>query len=400
MESDNLNGGTKMKEKKTGRVLFIISTIAFFLITCAVLWYVNVLVPFMMDDDWYSTLLYSEDKLRNAKDVFLAQVWHYMNWGGRSITHTILQFTILAGDTFANVMNVIMAIVTGVIVTGMTETITKIKRRFFNRLLSVTIVMGMMLGLNANWKMSMFWQAGASNYLYITVFILLFIWVYLREIPYDCLVEKEPLSGVNVWIIPLGIIAGWSNENMGPVAFLFAVITMVILNKQNREIKGWMLEGAVFSFLGTAACILAPGNFVRSEQVASTHYGIFWQIFLRGYQECTAAFEFLFLTIIVLLAMYIFSKVFAGVMPGREVDLICVIALLSWGAMVLSPHYPDRATYGTMVLLILAIMTIAQKIIDRRPDVRKYLWLGAFLIWLRGIYRLGEFVAMSWGWIL
>ena len=390
----------KKEGRKNGMVWLGISAILLFLVTAGSIWYVNTLVPFMMDDEWYSTLLYSEEKIRGVKDVFKAQAWHYMNWGGRSITHTILQVTILAGDTFANIMNVLMAVVTGIIVTGMTETITNLKRRFFNRLLSVTIVMGMLLGLNANWKMSMFWQAGAANYLYITVFILLFIWTYLREIPFDCLIEKEPLSGVNIWIIPLGIIAGWSNENMGPVAFLFAVCTMFILSRQKREIKGWMLEGAIFSFLGSAACILAPGNFVRSEQVKETHYGLFWQAFLRGYQEGTAAFEFLFLTLFVLLAMYIISKVFVGVMPGREVDLICVMALLSWGAMVLSPHYPDRATYGTMVLLIIAVMTMAQKIVDRRPDARKYLWLGAALIWLRGMYRLGEFVAISWGWIL
>lgn len=53
----------------------------------------------------------------------------------------------------------------------------------------------MVLGLNANWRMSMFWQAGAANYLYITVFILLFVWCYLREVP-D---EGSFLPGFGKW---------------------------------------------------------------------------------------------------------------------------------------------------------------------------------------------------------
>lgn len=382
------------------RGLLIVFSILTAVLTVLAYWYVNMLVPFMMDDEWYSTRLYDEEKIKGIKDIFKAQVWHYMNWGGRSITHTILQLTILAGDSFANVANTVMAVITGIIVTGMTETITKIKRTFFNRLLSVTIVMGLLLGFNANWKMSMFWQAGSANYLYITVFILLFMWAYLREIPYDCLVETEDLWGIKVWILPLGIIAGWSNENMGPVAFIFAVFTMVILKRQKRFVKGWMVEGAIASALGSAACILAPGNFVRSAQVANTHYGILWQCFLHGYQEATAAVVYLFVPVIILVILYILAKKVFYIVPGREVDVFCVLALLSWGAMVLSPHYPDRATYGTMVLIIVAIITICQKIIDRRPDLRKYLWLGAFLIWLRGMYYLGEFTAISWGWIL
>ena len=38
----------------------------------------------------------------------------------------------------------------------------------------------MILGLNANWKMSMFWEAGAANYLYMAGFLLAFLFCYLK----------------------------------------------------------------------------------------------------------------------------------------------------------------------------------------------------------------------------
>ena len=82
-----------------------------------------------------------------------------------------------------------------------------------------------------------------------------------------------------------------------------------------------------------------------------------------------------------------------------ENKLLLFCALLSWGAMVLSPHYPDRATFGTMVLIICVVLSLARDILKERKDLSPWLWGVTLLIWLRGMYYLGEFLALSWGWI-
>ncbi len=46
---------------------------------------------------------------------------------------------------------------------------------------------------------------------------------------------------------------------------------------------------------------------------------------------------------------------------GRNTVLLLLGALLSWGAMILSPHYPDRAAFGTMVLFICATLSMTGK---------------------------------------
>ena len=74
-------------------------------------------------------------------------------------------------------------------------------------------------------------------------------------------------------------------------------------------------------------------------------------------------------------------------------------ALLSWGAMFLSPHYPDRASFGTMVLLICAILSMTGKAVDRQRE-NAWMYYGcAVLVWLRGMYYLAEFLVLCWGWI-
>ena len=84
---------------------------------------------------------------------------------------------------------------------------------------------------------------------------------------------------------------------------------------------------------------------------------------------------------------------------GRKNWLLLLCALLSWGAMVLSPHYPDRATFGTMVMISCVILSMARRITQVRKDLGIWLWGASVLIWLRGMFYLCEYLAISWGWI-
>mgnify|MGYP001030461816 CR=1 FL=1 len=379
------------------------------------------IVPFMMDDLWYSTMLYDESvPITSISDIVKSQIWHYNNWGGRSMTHGILQLTLLIGEYGADLLNVVFTL----LLAGMICIVSG-----YRNLPAFFAAAGMVLGLNANWKMSMFWQAGAANYLYITVFILVFVFCYLRELPEGGLYLKkgcgreraaadlqeeggnsqesgryaggrfENLPGITFWIVPLGILAGWSNENMGPAIWLVSLAAILLLGRQGRRLRLWMILGNLSCLAGSVLCIAAPGNFVRSGQIEEESYGLLWKLFLRCYAECRAAVEYLFPTLLVLAALLFVSRqVLKQALEGREILLLSG-ALLSWGAFVLSPHYPDRATFGTMVLCICVIVSLAKKILRRRADLAWPLWCGALLIWLRGMYFCGEWLALMWGWI-
>ena len=387
-------------------------------------------VPFMMDDLWYSTMLWDDTPIASLSDIVKSQVWHYNNWGGRSITHGILQITLLLGERAADILNVLMTLILSAMICVVSQ---QGKMSAFAQRRTVSgnaprtdethkkcfvwfwAAMAMVLGLNANWKMSMFWQAGAANYLYITVFILGFAWCYLRELP-D---EKESvaeggssgdspgsaqttpnhLPGILLWIIPLGLLAGWSNENMGPAVWLLSLAVIVITVREKRKLSLWMVIGNISCLTGSILVIAAPGNFVRSNQIESNEYGFFWQCFLRGYAESAAVTEHLFPVLLVLGFMLVLCK---GVLKqglGRRNILLLLCAFLSWGAMALSPHYPDRATFGTLVLLVCVVLSLAERVLSVRKDLAWFLWSITALIWLRGMFFCGEFLAITWGWI-
>ena len=53
-----------------------------------------------------------------------------------------------------------------------------------------------------------------------------------------------------------------------------------------------MILGNLFCLFGSVMMIIAPGNFVRSGEVAENQYGFLWRLFLRSYGECKGALEY------------------------------------------------------------------------------------------------------------
>lgn len=399
---------------RSKKILYGITTVLI-LVSVLVIYRTHRAIPFMMDDLWYSTMLFDEETpIASFSDIIKSQIWHYHNWGGRSMTHGILQITLLLGEQAADILNVVMTLLLSAVVCLVARD---------KKLPTFWAAMAMILGLNANWKMSMFWQAGAANYLYITFFILLFAWCYLRELPErgktvlpdtselpslsEAMDVSRPLivsapkrlCGITLWIIPLGILAGWSNENMGPAIWLLSLVVIVSVVREKRRLCPWMILGNLSCLCGSIMVIAAPGNFVRSVQAENNGYGVLWRCFLRGYAESTAVTVHLFPVLLVLGFMVVLCKGVLKKNLGRRNVLILICALLSWGAMVLSPHYPDRATFGTMALLICVILSLAKKVLDARKDLTWMMWGLTALIWLRGMYYCGEFLAVTWGWI-
>ena len=373
------------KKKLTVITIIILS------ITAVIVFYTNRIIPFMMDDIWYSTILSTNLPITSFSDIIQAQIWHWHNWGGRSIAHGLLQLILLSGEMFADILNTLwlfLLSLTVLICSRISAPELKTK------LLPMTVIPGLIIGLSANWKMSMFWEAGAANYLYITAFLLFYIFCYLREIEG----EVKSLPGITFWMIPLSLIAGWSNENMGPTCFIVSLIVMFLVKKRTGKIPFWMIEGSIICLAGCIMCIAAPGNFVR---VAATpnEYGVLWTIFLRCYTEFKALFVYQILTVITLAAVLIISIGILGIKLKKAEIILLISALLSWGAMILSPHYPDRATFGTMCLMITVIISRGILIVQKKKEALWPLYLGAILIWLKGMYDIGEFIAIYLGWI-
>lgn len=363
------------------------------------IWMTQRAVPIMMDDEWYGTLLFEERELSSLQDIFRAQVWHYCNWGGRTVAHTLAQLILhYLSEGAADVLNTVVLVALAWMITGFSEA------RGGRRLALLTLATGFLHALNANWKMSMYWQTGACNYLYTTLLVLGFLGMYLKALEKpECASDNAAyrVAGKTLLSALLGLAAGWSNENMGPAVWVVSLVVIALIRREKRCIPLWMVVGNAFCLLGSALMIAAPGNGVRSAEVAEASYGTLWQLFLRMYGVCRGAWEYLFPALLVMAGALFVNVCVLGNRLVRKELLLLLGAALSWGAMVLSPHYPDRAAFGTMCLLLCVTFSQSEQILRTKDTAAcrtAMAGIGVF-VWLRGMYFLGEFLSISWGWI-
>ncbi len=324
--------------------------------------------PFMMDDLWYSTNLATGRPLQGIGDVLESQIWHYQNWGGRSMTHALLQLVLMTGPMIADVINLLVTL----LLAYMCSIFIKKEQRGF----SFALASSLLIAFNPNIQYSMFWQSGSVNYLYSTVWILGFMYVYISSID----TERE-FPGITLWIIPLGLITGWSNENMGPASFCLALMTVLYLwKKKGLRPKLWMIEGMAASLVGSALCILAPGNFVRSQFAEESSFTE--MIKARFISMLTGGCSFLFPSF--LMFAFLFSVWHFGLKKEFEAEemILFITAVLAYGAMLLSPHFPDRSAFGIMILNNVLSIKLLTKICDEHEGFYRFaaLFYGATLI--------------------
>jgi len=325
-------------------------------------------VIFMKDDLWYITNIATGGPLKGISDVLESQTWHFMNWGGRCITHALLQFILMGGELFADIMNLVAACTLSYLICQIAGKVTWVY--FCAAFISL-------ISLNPDAMLSIFWQSGSVNYLYSSNWILLFLLLYIRQVKCP---EASSLKGAFLWVIPLGLITGWSNENMGPASFAFSIIVIAYFVKfLHKKVPLWMYLGSASSLIGSILVIVAPGNFVRNAFMSDMTF--FETLYDRFLSMLGAGTNFLFPTFLFLL-IFLLLYLKAGNQLQPFQILLMITAVLAYGAMILSPTFPRRACFGIMVVCITLILSFLQGI------HKKYAFLYTLWMWAFGMYVL------------
>lgn len=331
-------------------------------------------VVFMMDDLWYATNLSTGEPLSSIWDVFQSQAWHFMNWGGRSISHGVLQLVLMSGELCADILNMIVTFTLSYLICELADT---------KKLVSFCTVFFLLISLNGDVKLSMFWQAGSANYLYCTNWILLFVFVFMRQVKQP---QAKALKGISFWILPLGLISGWSNENMGPASFVLTLMVIVYFVRfLKRKVPLWMWLGSAAALCGSILVVVAPGNFVRSAFAEESPFAV--AVYKRFLMMLEAGTDVLFPTVLfVLLFMLLYRKTGNKLQPFQI--LLLIMAVLAYGAMFLSPTFPRRAAFGIMILGIVLIQSFIRGIREADSGYDNWLFAFSILMWLFGVHVL------------
>ena len=352
METNNT-----LKKENRNIKLYIITAV-FVAVLLIIQFIAHRMTPFMRDDLWYATNLVTGEKVSSLGDIIESQIWHYFNWGGRSINHALLQAVLSSGEVAADIFNILATVILGFVI---------FKTARAKNPLMFLLCEALIVAFNASLFFSMLWESGSVNYLYSTSWILLYVMVILKEMDFQAEETTKTKKAEYFWIIPLALIAGWSTENMGPTCFVLTVGVIIFLAIKKKKIPFYLYEGAFLTLVGSALLILAPGNFVRNQFVEKASFMSIIRGRIDSFLLSGCGFllpSFLFAIILLVIQIYIIKEI-----KPRDIALFA-FAVIAQGAMILSPAYPQRASFGIMCVLITYIVSVIARLYENHKKMR------------------------------
>lgn len=328
-------------------------------------------------DDWTYSLI--DGRRVTFSDILPYQYAHYFGWGGRSVVHSIAQIMLASGVFWGDLINSIGYLF-------LVVTIYYICNKGNTKNASLFIGINLLIWfLTPSLIENIFWITGSANYMWGTLLILLLISFYSSVY----LTNKSSDGwGKRVSLLFLGILAGWTNENMAVAMIFFVVVLMFLMKYEKQKLPKWMIWGLIGAVIGCAVMLLAPGNYVRNAgELTNMGAGKSEPIYMFYFYRFTnilklTAWYALIPTVIYAFFVILYFK-FKKVNVSRKVLFLSLLFAFMAGvatlAMVAAPIFPTRVWFAILILLFIATGLLYANLDFKIPYI-KYPLFGAVCI--------------------
>jgi len=390
IENTALKADSWLAKPNIKTFLFLLTIAICFLLILAQ----NLLQPIFFDDWAYAFVSRDEnthERLQSIGDIFRSQYEHYFTWGGRSVAHAIAQFLLLIGSPWSKILNSLAYI-------ALIYVIYRHAKGPFdkNTDISLFIVINILLWFFLiDYSANVLWITGSANYLWCTLIILLFL------LPYRWLLDDKQKSDSilkMIFFLFAGIIAGWTNENMGGAMIFIIAVLLGYMYYTKKQIPKWALFGLAGAIIGFVIMVMAPGNYVRYDikimENNFTDTPRLIVVLLRFGKVLSGIFFFLFSLLCLYCSIGILSRFFPkyrNIHINKTTTIsvaYLVTGILGAFAMSFALSFPPRAWFGIIVFIILALCVFYANIDFKQPFLKhlKYVVLSFAVIATLGYY--------------
>ena len=335
---------------KTGNVwgIFVISAITFSLVFA-----LNQVTDFR-SDDFGRMLARTGMPTRSFRDVIDSTIDGYLNWVGRIPSNIISRILLWWQKPYSSILNALVVTFLNAMVWAYGK-----QKSFFSLIMTTTF----MYFLNADFDGTCNWITGSAAYIWPMLTCLLFLWPYVRLLEDDFSGKLPALKALTM--TAMGVIAGCSIENIGPVVFFLTVAVLIL--RKGKRIPLWSITGAIGALGGVAIMLLAPGSSVRRNAIEGES-SILKTVMLHGYYVERAVFTYLLPTLLLAVALLLVVIYSYREWPDIVSILFIGAGIVSVGGMILSPTYPPRATVGSMIFFLIAIMRMLNQVVRKKEE--------------------------------
>lgn len=315
-------------------------------------------------DDYSYSFNYEGRRFTSLQEVFIRLWHHYFEWGGRVVVHFIAIVFLWAGKPIFDIFNTFAFLGMVCMMYYLAIGNWPCGKKNYPMVLLGTFFM--LFAFTPAFGQDFLWLVGASNYLWGLLMFLLMLLPFRKQLFQKYNVFSNPLYCPLFFIG--SVVAGWTNENMGVTLVVLIIAFILIYWWNERTIYAWTIWALIGAILGAGFLILAPGNFVRLHTEGGGHTLHFFRNFL-GITKILLKPGFLLIPFCLFGIFRCFS---CNVEEQKKVivsDLFLFASLISAYAMIASPYFTDRARLGTLVLGIIACMSVYPYLV---LDSKKY----------------------------
>lgn len=315
-------------------------------------------------DDYGYSFNYEGRRFTSLQEVFIRLWHHYFEWGGRVVVHFIAIVFLWAGKPIFDIFNTFAFLGMVCMMYYLAIGNWPCGKKNYPMVLLGTFFM--LFAFTPAFGQDFLWLVGASNYLWGLLMFLLMLLPFRKQLFQKYNVFANPLYCPLFFIG--SVVAGWTNENMGVTLVVLIIAFILIYWWNERTIYAWTIWALIGAILGAGFLILAPGNFVRLH----TEGGGLTLHFFRNFLDITKILLKPGFLLIPFCLFGIFRCFSCNVEEQKKVivsDLFLFASLISAYAMIASPYFTDRARLGTLVLGIIACMSVYPYLV---LDSKKY----------------------------
>jgi len=309
----------------------------------------NSATPMVADDFTFAYIFRTTTRIADFADILSSQWVFYMTRNGRIVGGIFAQLAVLAGKPTFNVLNSVAFLL---LVLLMYFNANGLRRVRISLLIGIPLMLWFAL---PSFGQSMLFIAAASNYLWLAVLVMAAILPFRIHAEWPAAIPDSLLAAVAV--IPLGVLAGWTNENVGPTVVLLLLAFLIFYRRKGIPVPKWSVTGTVAALTGAILLVGSPGNYATLSELGATAARPTLPVLIDRFATVTHA---IFLDNLFGLSV-LFAVLTAIVLDRqRESDRDSIVvgslylgaAFVATYAMVLSPFFPPRAWTGILVFAI------------------------------------------------
>lgn len=351
----------KRGERVFAAVLCVLALLAFLAL--------NLLTRVMRDDWSYTFNFVTKERIDSFGAIFQSLGIHYTNVNGRLPVHFLAHLFLWMGKGAFNGINTL----------AFALLVMLIAVHGLGTLHSPYVplaVWGLLWAVTPAYGESFLWVTGAANYLYGMLLILLFL------LPWRRLLAREE-AGAPPWapmLAPLGLLAGWTNENTA--CALCALLLGTLLWRrfgEKKRINPWCWLSLAAAAAGLLLMVLAPGELSRLGGTGGTGGpgAILRRALIITYKLARYLWPVLLLWLALLLR---FLRT-----PGRDMGklaqplLFLLAGLAAAYSMAVPPVMPDRIWSGPAIYLLISLLALWQAAGEPQPRQPKLRMAAAAL---------------------